>query len=185
MKITASFVGSLTPTAPQNYPTRPMIAVLGRSNVGKSSVLNSIFGHKLAHVSNTPGRTRTANLFLVNNRFYLVDLPGYGYARASKQEQTELRELITWFIEHFELKEMVLIIDAVVGPTALDREIFDYLSSQQITPLILANKIDKLNQKETQQALKTVQMTFPEHRFLPYSATKGQGRGALINLLLR
>ncbi len=132
----------------------PQVAFIGRSNVGKSSTLNTLLGKtKLVKTGKTPGKTKEINFFKVEceneDIFYFVDLPGYGYAKLSKKDRDTLHKLIVWYLEHkiSFLELVVLIIDAKVGLTDLDRDFIRILDTQK-KPFILAiNKVDKINQK--------------------------------------
>lgn len=157
---------------------KPQIAFIGRSNVGKSSVINALTGQKgLAKTSSFPGRTQQLNLFLINKDFYLVDLPGYGYAKLSKNERANLQKLIGWYLfeSPHKQKKVVLIIDADVGPTANDIEMLEVLATHKKNILIVANKIDKIKKNHLQSQLQKIQKTFGKHKILPFSAEKGLG----------
>jgi GTP-binding protein len=158
----------------------PQVIFYGRSNAGKSSSLNAILGrNSLARPSGTPGKTREANFFNINESFYFVDLPGYGYARMSKVDQEKLRELILWFIGETEADTRihVIVMDAKVGPTDLDKDMLDILNQErQEHVIVLLNKIDKLNQKELSAALKNAEVNLPEFvKLIPFSAEKKKG----------
>lgn len=127
------------------------IAFAGRSNVGKSSLLNALCGNKhLAKISNTPGRTRTLNFFVVNSlRCYFVDLPGYGYARASKTEQADWRAAVDAYVtQSAELTGMLVLIDSMVGPTPLDVSLIQYLEQQTKRYALILTKSDRARQAE-------------------------------------
>ena len=156
----------------------PQIAFIGRSNVGKSSVINSLTGQKgLAKTSSFPGRTQEINVFLINDKFYLVDLPGYGYAKASHETRIELRELINWylFMSHYEQKKVVFIIDAKVGLTDSDLEILQVLDDRRKDIIIVANKIDKIRPSKVVVQLNMIQDLAPGHKIIPYSSKKRIG----------
>jgi GTP-binding protein len=158
----------------------PQVIFYGRSNAGKSSSLNAILGrNSLARPSGPPGKTREANFFNINESFYFVDLPGYGYARMSKVDQEKLRELILWFIGETEADTRihVIVMDAKVGPTDLDKDMLDILNQErQEHVIVLLNKIDKLNQKELSAALKNAEVNLPEFvKLIPFSAEKKKG----------
>ena len=160
----------------------PQVAFIGRSNVGKSSVINSLVNRKdLAHSSSTAGRTKEINLFLINNAFYLVDLPGYGYAKASLEERDNLRKLIYWYLlySNVEHKKVVLIIDAKVGPTANDLEMLRRLEEREKDIIVIANKIDKVKKSEYKKQLQSIQEKIGSHKVIPYSAEEKIGIGEL------
>jgi len=128
----------------------PEIAVVGRSNVGKSSFINMLANQKkLAKTSSTPGRTRLVNYFMFNEEFVLVDLPGYGYAKASKQEKGLWEHMITsYFAETDYLAGIILLVDIRHTPTIQDREMFEYLYTYNIPVIIVATKHDKVKRSE-------------------------------------
>jgi len=165
---------------------KDQVAFIGRSNVGKSSVINSLSGQKdLARTSSFPGRTREINLFLINNSFYLVDLPGYGFAKVPEAMRREIEKLINWyfFVAPYEQKKVFLIIDAKVGPTADDLEILTALDEYQKKVVIIANKIDKLKPSEKDKQLKKISTTVGDHKVIPYSAVKHLGLKELLQEL--
>ncbi len=153
----------------------------GRSNVGKSSLLNQIVGQrKLAKVSSTPGRTRSLNYFKIDDRFYLVDLPGYGYAKVSKVLREQWGQLIEDYLTQCEdLIGMVLLLDVRRDPTAQDMELIAWLSERQLPVLIAVTKADKLT-RDAQR--KKVQQTEDElgASALAFSAVTGAGKNELM-----
>lgn len=160
-------------------PNLPQIAFYGRSNAGKSSSINAIANRNaLAKSSATPGKTKQINFFTINDSTYLVDLPGYGYAKISKAEKEKLQDLIFWFMcdTHVDKRVHVLITDAKLGLTDLDREILDlvYRSNQPI--IILLNKSDKLKQSELSKTYNSVKKEVMGHvQVLPFSARTKRG----------
>jgi GTP-binding protein len=166
----------------------PQIAFIGRSNVGKSSVINSLTGQKaLAKTSSFPGRTTEMNVFLINNSFYLLDLPGYGYTKASHEARLKLRELINWylFMSHYEQKKVVLIIDAKVGLTDSDLEILQMLEERKKDIVVVANKIDKIKPSKLKEQLKEILEIIGHHKVIPYSSEKKIGIKELNAKLFR
>lgn len=162
------------------------VAFIGRSNVGKSSTINVLTGKRgIAKVSCTPGRTQQANFFLINNKFYLVDLPGYGFAKAPKEVRSKIFELINWyfFLSGAEQKKIVLIVDARIGPTKDDLEILIALEDAKKNIVILANKIDKLKKSESIQKLKMIQQLIGDHLLIPFSAEKKIGVKELLKAI--
>lgn len=159
----------------------PQVAFMGRSNVGKSSVINSLTNQKdLAHSSATPGRTREINFFLINKSFYLVDLPGYGYARGSFAERDQIIELINWYAQqNVEHQKIVVIIDAKVGPTDNDLNMLRILEQQDKHIIVVANKIDKLKSSELKKSIQAIQKSIGDNPLIPYSAVKKIGVGEL------
>jgi GTP-binding protein len=139
-------------------PTKPQVAFYGRSNAGKSSSLNALVNNKtFAKISAAPGKTKEINLFNINDSFYLLDLPGYGYARGSKKDREKLDDLITWFIcdTQADKRVHVVVSDAQVGLTQLDIDTLEFLYRTQEPIILLLNKIDKLNQSEMSKILNT------------------------------
>lgn len=159
--------------------TLPQVVFYGRSNAGKSSTINAVAGRKaLARTSHTPGRTREINFFLMDHAWYLVDMPGYGYARLSHKERATLQYLIKWFITetHADARLSVLIIDSKIGLTESDREILDLLMSQNERVIILMNKIDRLKQSELAHSIKRVAQDVPPLvTVIPFSAKTKKG----------
>ena len=167
----------------------PEIALAGRSNVGKSSFINTIFNRKgLAKTSSTPGKTRTLNYYNVENKFYLVDLPGFGYAKVSKKERDYWeRLLIKYFQDNLNVSRVIHFIDARHNPTQLDIVLNSFLSELEIPYIVLLNKVDKLKQSELAKAKKKIKEVFPELSFgdnlFLFSSVKGIGKKELTNFL--
>lgn len=158
--------------------TLPQVAFIGRSNVGKSSVVNTLVGrNKLARSSSTPGFTAEANFYLINEEFYLVDLPGYGFARGSHTQRDKIARIIEWYFisENTNPKKVVLIIDAKVGPTVDDINFYNFLTEHQKDLVIIANKFDKLKQNEVFKALDVIEKTFKGKKIIKYSAREKIG----------
>ncbi len=166
---------------PQDGP--PQVAVLGRSNVGKSSLINSLANDKkLAKTSGTPGRTQLINLFAFGKDFVLVDLPGYGYAKASHDRRDTLRDLIIGYLEEAgPLAGAVVIMDARLGPTDLDRDMLAALNRSGIPSILVANKIDKLSHSEQTGLMRTLGITYPNAIIVAHSAETKAGRGELMD----
>jgi GTP-binding protein len=164
-------------------PKLPEIAFAGRSNVGKSSLLNQLVRRKrLARVSNTPGRTREINFFLVNDRFVLVDLPGYGYARISKERRSEWRPLIEGYLRGSrELRGIVQLLDARHDMTPEDRQMLDFLAELGVPTLFAVTKIDKLTriQRDARITALTRELGADPEQVIPFSAVTGEGRDEL------
>ena len=159
------------------------IAFFGRSNVGKSSVINSLVDRKnLVKVSKSPGKTLEANFFRINNSFYLVDFPGYGYAKHSMKDRNKMIKRIFWYVKHSNVrpKAVFLIIDAKVGLTVLDREMIKVLEENKHQIVIIANKIDKLGKTIAEKQLSSIQKEAPYIFVLPYSAKTKEGKDELI-----
>ena len=161
----------------------PEIAFAGRSNVGKSSLLNRLIHRKkMARVSNTPGRTREVNFFRVNNAFILVDLPGYGYARVSKEKRAEWRPLIEAFMRSSDqLRGIVLLLDVRHDPTTDDRQMLDFLGEIGVPTIVVLTKIDKLTAKQRAEHVFTISrdLALESDQVIPFSAVTGEGRNDL------
>lgn len=179
MKITsAEFVKSAFDRSHWLDDGRPEIAFLGRSNVGKSSLINSLLARKgLARTSNTPGRTQSINFFLINDAFYFADLPGYGYAKVSKSMRDDWGKMAEEYLaEREQIALCVQLIDARHKPTALDIQLNDWLDHYQKPRIVAATKSDKLSNNELKKALTVTQKTVGETRVVPYSSQTGRGR---------
>jgi GTP-binding protein len=164
----------------------PQIAFIGRSNVGKSSLINILTKQKdLAKTSSFPGHTRQINLFLINNKFYLVDLPGYGYARLSSGGRDKIYELINGYLfgEGQKQRIVVLIIDALVGLTKDDVETLRALEEEKKNIVIVLNKIDKLKKSVTQKRIQELETQLSGHVTIPFSTKTTLGLGELLNAI--
>ena len=166
----------LSASKPEHFPAdgMPEIAFLGISNVGKSILINAISGQRgMAFTSNTPGRTQSINFYRIENRLYFVDLPGYGYARVPIAAKNEWARLIEHYLqERKTLQLSFLILDARRGWMDKDLELRDWLEANDHPYLVVASKIDKLNQSELQHGLKAIRQHAEP---LPFSATTGRG----------
>ncbi len=182
MKITsAEFIKSAFAEEHWTTDGLPEIAFLGRSNVGKSSLINSLLQRKgLARTSNTPGRTQSINFFLINESFYFVDLPGYGYAKVSKAMRQDWGKMAEDYLsKRVELKLFIQLIDVRHKPTALDRDLNEWLFYHQKKTLVVATKADKLSSNKLKKALLEIEVTLPESKIITYSSTTGKGRDAV------
>lgn len=181
MKVeTAEYVRSAHRTEDFLGDGRPELAFVGRSNVGKSSLLNRLLARKaLARVSSTPGRTRAVHYFLVNRRFYFVDLPGYGYAKAGKDDRQKWAELVGSYFESAGPRvAVVLLVDSKVGATPLDEQAWAYLKEQGAPAVFAATKIDRLPRGRRAAAMSAIRKTLelPEDiPVVPVSAETGEG----------
>lgn len=178
-------VYNLSELPKQNLPT---VVLCGRSNVGKSSFINSIFNTKMAKTSSSPGKTRSINYYLVENKFFIVDLPGFGYAKVSKKERDVWQHLLEkYFSINENIKLAMHIIDSRHDPMQLDIELNGFLHSINIPYFLLMNKTDKLKQSELAAAKKRVVKFFPEialgENLLLYSSIKGTGKKEVVKLL--
>jgi GTP-binding protein len=167
--------------------TMPEVAFAGRSNVGKSSLLNRLIHRKkFARVSNTPGRTREVNFFKVNDAFVLVDLPGYGYARVSKERRAEWRPLIESFLRSStELRGIVQLLDARHDPKGEDRQMLDFLSELEIPTIVVLTKIDKLRPAERKKQVADISAAvgLEQEQVIAFSAVTGEGRDELAEAM--
>ena len=163
----------------KQYPKNdiPEIVLVGKSNVGKSSFINTMLGRKnLARTSSEPGKTRQINFYNIDDNFYFVDLPGYGYSKMSKEEQVKVGE----FIEHYlsnrkQISLIIFLIDIRHSPTANDVMMYDYIINTGFPCLILANKADKLAPTKVQEAVQNLQNVLnplKDLTFLPFSSAK-------------
>jgi len=178
------FVGGMAAASGWRPPAElPEIAFAGRSNVGKSSLLNRLVHRKkFARVSNTPGRTREVNFFRVNDAFLLVDLPGYGYARVSKERRAEWRPLIESYLRSTtQLRGVVQLLDSRHEPTGDDLQMLDYLGELGVPTIIVLTKIDKLTPKERQRRRAEIAgaIGVDDDQIIAFSATTGEGRNEL------
>lgn len=168
----------------------PKTVFAGRSNVGKSSVINRLTGRKnLAHVGASPGKTRQINYFFVDEKLYLVDLPGYGYAKVSKDEKARWANLMEQFFrrEGSRIAAGVLIVDIRHKPTADDVTMFQWFRDSGCPVAVAANKLDKLKKREIEPALTLIRDTLQlrdADTLIPFSAEKGDGKDALTAYLL-
>lgn len=180
--------GAATPGGWRPDPDLPEIAFSGRSNVGKSSLLNLLVRRRAAaRVSNTPGRTREINFFRVNEQFALVDLPGYGYARASKTAKASWRGLVEWYLrESPELRGVVQLLDVRHDPTPDDERSLALLSDVGVPVLIVATKTDKLSAKAAHERVLHLAgvLETDEDAIVPVSSRTGAGRDELAGAIL-
>ncbi|MCK9393900.1 MAG: ribosome biogenesis GTP-binding protein YihA/YsxC [Candidatus Paceibacterota bacterium] len=188
MKVeSAKFIKGVTGTDSIFEDGIPQFAFIGRSNVGKSSVINSLVGQGgLARTSSFPGFTRQINLFLINHSFYLVDLPGYGYAKLPFVMRDKIKGMVNWYFfnSKIEQKKILLIIDAYVGLTKDDLLILRSLEEHGKNVVIVANKVDKIRKTEYEEKMnKIIDIAWP-HKIIPYSAEKNLGRDDLFQEFL-
>lgn len=168
--------------------TLPEIAFSGRSNVGKSSLLNTLVRRKaMARVSATPGKTREINFFRVNDAFYLVDLPGYGYARVSKAARAAWRPLIEGYLRTSEhLRGVVQLVDARHAPSEDDLHMLDFLASLGVPTIVVATKIDKLRPAERRERVQALSETLgiDTDQLIAFSSRTREGRDALAEAIV-
>lgn len=189
MKVTQSeFV--ISAVGPDQYPDDilPEIALAGRSNVGKSSLINRLISRKnLARKSSTPGKTQTLNYYRVNNDLYFVDFPGYGYAKVSKTLRQQFGKMIEqYLLERQQLKLILQIIDIRHVPSAEDRAMYDWLLYYNIPLCIVVTKADKIPKGKWQKHMKIIRQTLnmnPAHTMVLVSAETGHGKDELWSII--
>ncbi len=186
MRVLSRFMASATDASHFPAPTLPEIAFLGRSNVGKSSVINSLVGTKLARTSSTPGRTRAINFFEIrwagkpHPELIFADLPGYGYAKISREISQEWPKFIEPYLnERPTLCLSIVLVDSNVPPQSSDRQLLDFLAASDREFLLVATKSDRLSKNQLSGALRTLTQEYPMARLLPFSAKTGAGRDEL------
>lgn len=167
----------------------PQIAFSGRSNVGKSSLINTVLRrtrNKIAHVSATPGKTQALNYYRVNDRFFLVDLPGYGYARVPAGTRDAWQRLIEWYLgESGMVRGVVHLVDARIPPTEHDHAMVSYLAEVGLPCLIVLTKMDKLKASQRGKAVSAAlsALGLDEDQLVPFSSRTGEGRDEVLAAL--
>jgi GTP-binding protein len=186
MRVLSKFLAAATHVDHFPAPSLPEVAFLGRSNVGKSSLINSLVGTKLARTSSTPGRTRSINFFEIRwagkpqPEVIFADLPGYGYAKISREISQEWPKFIEPYLnERPSLALCVVLLDPNVPPQQSDRQLLDFLSASGRDFLIVATKSDRLSKQQLQNALRKLGQEYPQARMLPFSSKTGAGREEL------
>jgi len=176
--ITATFIKSIVDLTGLPQDDKPQIAMVGRSNVGKSSMINSLTRrNKLARVSSEPGRTQTLNIYNVDENFYLIDLPGYGYAKTSKSNRAYFAEIISDYLGTTkQLKLVLLIIDARIPFSDLDGEMIAWLQKYNVPFVIVMNKIDKVSAKDTAALHALLEERYPGVERIEHSSSTGKNR---------
>ncbi len=195
MKIkTSELSGVFGPTSKLPEETLPELAFAGRSNVGKSSLINSLLNRKnLARTSSSPGKTVTINFYTVNEEFFLVDLPGYGYAKASMTERAKWGKMIEKYLSTREvLRAVVLLVDIRHAPTKDDVMMYHWILENGLTPIVVATKLDKIKRSQKDKQIKQVRETLNADvdkeiakaiKIVPYSSETKQGRDELLAIL--
>lgn len=183
------FIGPMASADGWRPPSElPEVAFAGRSNVGKSSLLNQLVRRKaFARVSNTPGRTREINFFKVNDQFVLADLPGYGYARISKERKAEWRPLIEGYLSSSSsLRGVVQLLDVRHDPTEDDRQMLDFLAELELPTVVVLTKIDKLKPRAVAERVRELgkSLHLDADQMIPFSAVTGAGRDELAEALV-
>ena len=183
----AKFVQSLS--AFREFPGQglPEIAMVGKSNVGKSSLINNLTGSsKLARTSSEPGKTRLVNLYLINEAFFLVDLPGYGFAKASKQEKDKWAGMIEGYLQNSgHLKRVFQLVDIRHEPTGDDQLMVEYLRHYDIPFTVVATKADKLSKAQRGRSIPAIcrALAVQPWEVLVHSSKDGLGRDALLQCI--
>ena len=179
-------VCGITSRLPEN--TKPEVAFAGKSNVGKSSLINGLLNRKsLARTSSQPGKTQTINFYNVNQEVYLVDLPGYGYAKVNQETKAKWGKMIENYLHSSkQLKAVFLLIDIRHEPSANDRDMYEWIVHQGYEPVIIATKLDKIKRSQVQKQLKILReglKLVPGTKIIPFSAQTRQGRDEIWDLI--
>ncbi len=178
-------VCGITSKLPEN--TLPEIAFAGKSNVGKSSLINTLMNRKsYARISATPGKTQTINFYNINQELYLVDLPGYGYAKVSEQEKQKWGRMVERYLHGSkQLRAVFLLIDIRHDPSANDKMMYDWIRAQGYAPIIIATKLDKIKRSQKEKQVRAVRQGLglpPETKLIPFSSVTKQGRDEIWEL---
>jgi GTP-binding protein len=167
---------------PSDFPSDQLheVAFIGRSNVGKSRLLNALAGVRgLARISSSPGRTQTINYFLINDDLYFVDLPGYGYAKVPKKVQSEWRGMVEGYLEdRSQLKLVLLLVDSRIPPTPDDIKTKEWLDYYKVESAVILTKSDKLSRNKLVQSVKRAKEILGTEELIPFSAVSGLGKDA-------
>lgn len=187
-EVSLETVCGITSVLPKN--TRPEVAFAGRSNVGKSSLINALMNRKsLARTSAQPGKTQTINFYNVNNTCYFVDLPGYGYAKAPEEIKAKWGRMIERYLKQSKmLRAVFLLVDIRHRPFGNDKMMYDWIVSQNYSPIIIATKLDKIKRSQIQKQIKEIRMGLgvgTDTVIIPFSAETKQGREEIYALLDR
>ena len=179
-------VCGITSTLPVN--DKPEIAFAGKSNVGKSSLINALVNRKsYARTSSQPGKTQTINFYNINDVMYLVDLPGYGYAKVSESEKVKWGKMIERYLHNSEqLKAVFLLIDIRHNPSANDKMMYDWIVDMGYEPIIIATKLDKLKRSQVQKHVKMLREGLnlvPGTKIIPFSSVSKQGKDEIWSLI--
>lgn len=179
-------VCGITSTLPEN--THIEIAFAGKSNVGKSSLINSLVNRKsFARTSSEPGKTQTINFYNINEELYFVDLPGYGYAKVSKELKAKWGKMIErYLITSKQLRIIFLLVDIRHAPSANDKDMYDFIVNNGFNPIIIATKLDKIKRSQIQKNIKIIKSelnVIPDTPVIPFSSQTKQGREELWELI--
>ena len=179
-------VCGITSRLPEN--DKPEVAFAGKSNVGKSSLINALMNRKsYARISATPGKTQTINFYSINEEMYLVDLPGYGYAKVSEKEKAQWGKLVERYLHGSSmLKAVFLLIDIRHVPSANDRMMYEWILDKGFQPIMILTKLDKLKRSQVQKQIKVVKeglKLVPGTRVIPFSSVTKQGRDEIWEVI--
>lgn len=179
-------VCGVTSTLPEN--SLPEIAFAGKSNVGKSSLINGLLNRKaLARTSSAPGKTQTINFYKINEKFYFVDLPGYGYAQVSKEQRAKWGKMIERYLSRSkELRRVFLLIDIRHKPGENDKQMYDWIVANGWEPIIIATKLDKIKRSQLLKCVSEIRKTLgagEDTVIIPFSSQTKQGRDEIWNLI--
>ncbi len=185
--INAKFIKSASKKAEFIVDELPQIAIVGRSNVGKSSLINMLTDNsKMAKTSSTPGRTRLVNYFNINNQFYLVDLPGYGFHKAGKNIASAWDSVMNdYFVENQNLKLVFVLLDSRIQPTELDKQMLDYLATNELPAVLILTKTDKISRSELNMQISKIsnELRFNKTHIIATSAEKKQGKERVAEII--
>ena len=179
-------VCGITSVLPEN--DKPEVAFAGKSNVGKSSLINALMNRKsYARISATPGKTQTINFYSINDAVYLVDLPGYGYAKVSEKEKKQWGKLIERYLHgSSQLKAVFLLIDIRHEPSGNDKMMYRWIVDQGFEPVIIATKLDKIKRSQVQKHVKMIRESLallPGTKVIPFSSSTKQGRDEIWTVI--
>lgn len=179
-------VCGITSKLPENMD--PEVAFAGKSNVGKSSLINGLLNRKsLARTSSQPGKTQTINFYHINDALYLVDLPGYGYAKVSEETKAKWGKMIENYLHSSkQLKAVFLLIDIRHEPSANDKDMYNWIVYQGYEPIIIATKLDKIKRSQVQKQMKILReglKLVPNTKIIPFSAETKQGRDEIWEII--
>ena len=185
-KVSLETVCGVTSTLPENQ--LPEVAFAGKSNVGKSSLINALMNRKsLARTSGQPGKTQTINFYNLNDQIYLVDLPGYGYAKTAKRERELWGEMIERYLHTSDvLRAVFLLVDIRHAPSENDRQMFDWMKYMGFDPVIIATKLDKIKRSQVNRQIKVIREGLGadgETIIVPFSAQTKQGRETIWDFM--
>ncbi len=168
------------------FEQRKEVVFVGRSNVGKSSLMNALMNKKdLVKTSSKPGKTRNANMFLVNEKYYFTDLPGYGFAKLGQSLREDLDALISWYLEEKKhaIKQVILVCDAKIGPQQTDIDMYNYITELELPMTVILSKIDRLSKNDVNKSVFHTEKTFFWARVIPISASKLDGIETLRKII--